>query len=236
MTVRRQSRARPEKLADFFDAAYDVAADDQAWIRAVMEGAIAVFRRPAVAHGAVAYLAIGQSTKETAYALGISDVTVRVLLARAAAKLGVRSRAELLAHDEVPPLRPGGKKPRPPIPIGLNGGRLQSWQLGRRTGSTRLPSICVSRNTATSGTNTWTARSTRWPVVPPSMEPTRQTSSRSWPARFMIGLAACRRRTCASASRRVDSTPIRTSAWSAAERSETTTIPTPSSIRCSSSK
>jgi DNA-binding CsgD family transcriptional regulator len=58
---------------------------------------------------AVVYLAIGLSTKETAYALGISDVTVRVLLARAAAKLGVRSRAELLAHDEVRSLRPGGK-------------------------------------------------------------------------------------------------------------------------------
>jgi len=55
---------------------------------------------------AVVYLAIGQSTKETAYALGISDVTVRVLLGRAAAKLGVRSRAGLLAHDEVRLLRP----------------------------------------------------------------------------------------------------------------------------------
>jgi DNA-binding CsgD family transcriptional regulator len=40
---------------------------------------------------AVAYLALGQSTKQTAYALGISDATVRVLLARAASKLGVRS-------------------------------------------------------------------------------------------------------------------------------------------------
>ena len=55
---------------------------------------------------AVVYLALGQSTKETAYALGISDVTVRVLLARAAAKLGVRSRAGLLAHHEVRLLRP----------------------------------------------------------------------------------------------------------------------------------
>ena len=49
----------------------------------------------------VAYLAIGQSTKETAYALGISDVTVRILLRRAASKLGVGSRAALLAHREV---------------------------------------------------------------------------------------------------------------------------------------
>ena len=60
---------------------------------------------------AVVYLAVGQSTKETAYALGISDVTVRVLLARAATKLGVRSRAELLAHDEVRPLCPGKTTP-----------------------------------------------------------------------------------------------------------------------------
>jgi DNA-binding CsgD family transcriptional regulator len=49
----------------------------------------------------VAYLAIGQSTKETAYALGISDVTVRILIRRASAKLGVHSRKALLAHREV---------------------------------------------------------------------------------------------------------------------------------------
>jgi DNA-binding CsgD family transcriptional regulator len=49
----------------------------------------------------VAYLVLGQSTKETAYALGLSDITVRVLLARSAAALGVRSRDELLALDEV---------------------------------------------------------------------------------------------------------------------------------------
>jgi DNA-binding CsgD family transcriptional regulator len=63
---------------------------------------------------AVAYLAVGQSTKETAYALGISDVTVRVLIARAASKLGVRSRADLLEHPEVRVLRP---VPSPP-PLG----------------------------------------------------------------------------------------------------------------------
>jgi DNA-binding CsgD family transcriptional regulator len=57
---------------------------------------------------AVVYLAVGQSTKETAYALGISSATVRVLLARAAAKLGVRTRAALLAHAEVRGLTPGG--------------------------------------------------------------------------------------------------------------------------------
>ena len=58
---------------------------------------------------AVAYLAIGQSTKETAYALGIAAATVRVLLSRAAAKLGVRSRSALLSHPEVMRLRPGGR-------------------------------------------------------------------------------------------------------------------------------
>jgi DNA-binding CsgD family transcriptional regulator len=54
---------------------------------------------------AVACLAEGQSTKETAYALGIADVTVRVLLRRAATKLGARSRRELLEHDDVRALR-----------------------------------------------------------------------------------------------------------------------------------
>lgn len=55
----------------------------------------------------VAYTAVGQSTKETAYALGISDSTVRVLLARARARLGARSQTELLDHPDVLPLRPG---------------------------------------------------------------------------------------------------------------------------------
>lgn len=55
---------------------------------------------------AVAYLAVGLTTKETAYALGIAAVTVRVLLARATEKLGVRSRAALLEHPEVRRLVP----------------------------------------------------------------------------------------------------------------------------------
>jgi len=55
----------------------------------------------------IAYLAIGQSTKETAYALGIADTTVRVLVSRAAAKLGVRARSEILAHPAVQALRGG---------------------------------------------------------------------------------------------------------------------------------
>jgi DNA-binding NarL/FixJ family response regulator len=53
----------------------------------------------------VTCLALGKSTKETAYELGISDVTVRVVVRRAAAKLGVLSRAALLEHADVRSLR-----------------------------------------------------------------------------------------------------------------------------------
>jgi len=42
--------------------------------------------------------AVGRSNKVIAYELGLSHSTVRVLMARAAAKLGVRTRAELVAH------------------------------------------------------------------------------------------------------------------------------------------
>jgi DNA-binding CsgD family transcriptional regulator len=45
--------------------------------------------------------ALGFSNKEIAYALGVSDSTVRVLMARAAGKIGVRTRAELLSHPSV---------------------------------------------------------------------------------------------------------------------------------------
>jgi DNA-binding CsgD family transcriptional regulator len=44
----------------------------------------------------VAILAEGRTTKEIAHALGISDSTTRVLLARAALRLSVRSRQELV--------------------------------------------------------------------------------------------------------------------------------------------
>jgi len=44
----------------------------------------------------VVYLALGRSTKEIAYALGISDSTVRVLLARAATRLRARNRQQLV--------------------------------------------------------------------------------------------------------------------------------------------
>ena len=46
----------------------------------------------------VAYAARGSTTKEIAYALGISATTVRVLLMRAARRYGVRSRKALLAR------------------------------------------------------------------------------------------------------------------------------------------
>lgn len=49
----------------------------------------------------IAALANGCTTKEAAFALGISDVTVRVLVRRAALKLEARSRAALLAHPDV---------------------------------------------------------------------------------------------------------------------------------------
>ena len=39
----------------------------------------------------------GSHNKEIAYDLGVSDSTIRVLVSRAASKLGVRTRRELLA-------------------------------------------------------------------------------------------------------------------------------------------
>jgi DNA-binding CsgD family transcriptional regulator len=51
------------------------------------------------------YVGLGQSTKETAYALGISDSTTRVFLRRGLRKLGMTSRTELLRHPQVRRLR-----------------------------------------------------------------------------------------------------------------------------------
>ena len=56
----------------------------------------------------VTRLARGDTTKEAAYELGISDATVRVLLRRAACKLGTTSRQELLARPDVQGLRETG--------------------------------------------------------------------------------------------------------------------------------
>lgn len=60
----------------------------------------------------VTYLALGRSTKEIAYALGISDSTVRVLLSRAATRLRVRSRQQLIrlaTRQALPELNTAGK-------------------------------------------------------------------------------------------------------------------------------
>jgi DNA-binding CsgD family transcriptional regulator len=84
-------------LVDQFEtngARYVVARENQPSVR----GLAALSERE---RQAVAYVAMGQTTKEAAYVLGISDVTVRVLLRRAATKLGVRTRAQLLAHPEI---------------------------------------------------------------------------------------------------------------------------------------
>ncbi|HWL85439.1 MAG TPA: helix-turn-helix transcriptional regulator [Polyangiaceae bacterium] len=43
------------------------------------------------------YAALGHENKVIAYDLGIAHATVKVLMARAASKLGVRSRAELIS-------------------------------------------------------------------------------------------------------------------------------------------
>ncbi|HEX7666035.1 MAG TPA: LuxR C-terminal-related transcriptional regulator [Polyangiaceae bacterium] len=45
----------------------------------------------------LAYAAMGQTNKEIAYELGLSSATVRVLIARASGKLGVRGRREAIA-------------------------------------------------------------------------------------------------------------------------------------------
>src|SRR5262249_42504293 len=66
----------------------------------------------------VAYAKLGHHNKLIAYELGIADSTVRVLLSRAAAKLGVRTRRDLLrAFDDgwcpapAAPTRTGGHAP-----------------------------------------------------------------------------------------------------------------------------
>ncbi|HVU04937.1 MAG TPA: LuxR C-terminal-related transcriptional regulator [Polyangiaceae bacterium] len=59
----------------------------------------------------VVHAALGQTNKEIAYMLGISDSTVRVLVARAARRLGARGRRDLLKH---PVLQALATKSQPP--------------------------------------------------------------------------------------------------------------------------
>ncbi|HEX3777624.1 MAG TPA: LuxR C-terminal-related transcriptional regulator [Polyangiaceae bacterium] len=54
----------------------------------------------------VLHAALGFSNKEIAYTLGISDTTVRVLIARAAGRLGLKSRRQLLLHPALQELQP----------------------------------------------------------------------------------------------------------------------------------
>jgi len=54
----------------------------------------------------VVHASLGMSNKQIAVALGISDATVRVLMARAAKRFGVRSRKELLSHPVLSAARP----------------------------------------------------------------------------------------------------------------------------------
>lgn len=54
----------------------------------------------------LAFAALGHHSKLIAYELGISDSTVRVLLARASAKLGARNREEAIAAAGVAPVAP----------------------------------------------------------------------------------------------------------------------------------
>jgi DNA-binding NarL/FixJ family response regulator len=56
----------------------------------------------------VLHAALGFTNKQIAYALGISDTTVRVLMARAASRLGVRRRRELLQHPALQEIRRHG--------------------------------------------------------------------------------------------------------------------------------
>jgi len=59
----------------------------------------------------VVHAALGLTNKQIAYALGISDATVRVLMARAANRLGVHSRKQLLQHAALRELVNSGAGP-----------------------------------------------------------------------------------------------------------------------------
>jgi DNA-binding CsgD family transcriptional regulator len=103
-----QRSVDPWTLVDHFErdgARYVVARENQAEV----QGLLALSERE---RQVVVYAALGQSTKETAYVLGISDTTVRVHLVHAAKKLGVRMRGQLLRHPEVRALLPQESRPK----------------------------------------------------------------------------------------------------------------------------
>jgi DNA-binding CsgD family transcriptional regulator len=56
---------------------------------------------------------LGFTNKEIAYSLGISNSTVRVLMARAAKKIGVRTRKELMSHPTLSAIRGQGDATEP---------------------------------------------------------------------------------------------------------------------------
>jgi len=88
-------------LVDSFEESgqrYVVARENQAHSESF--GALTDRERQIVLHAAM-----GFTNKQIAYALGISDTTVRVLMARAANRMGMRTRRELLLHPALQEIR-----------------------------------------------------------------------------------------------------------------------------------
>ena len=86
----------------------------------------------------VAEAAAGSSNQQIAQHLGISHATVRVLMARAANRLGVRTRKALLAHPALQEQGNSGAQTRSATPL-FEGGGLelaeQPVSLTNRTGT-----------------------------------------------------------------------------------------------------
>jgi len=87
----------------------------------------------------VAQAAAGSSNQQIAKALGISHATVRVLMARAANRLGVRTRKALLAHPALQEQSaPSAQAAPAAAPLFESGGlelAEQAVGLARRTGT-----------------------------------------------------------------------------------------------------
>jgi len=71
----------------------------------------------------VSYAVRGLTTKEIAYALGLSDVTVRVLMMRAARRCGARNREQLLRQGRAAALQGDNGAPAPDGPPPVARGR-----------------------------------------------------------------------------------------------------------------